>query len=147
PALHSRPAHSAACTVPPHERDGRLSLTCVCRKLRIEHIGDVARRPWLGLAAFEQQERSNFTPRCTVPAANRDHQIEVECEHEINWARRAKPWRPTWSVKDEQDCWIAKLFAKDDPGVVERALMRLVDSLHSLARRRAARKRSRSACK
>jgi glutathione S-transferase len=37
------------------------------------------------------------------------------------------------------------LFAEHDPRVVERALMRLVDSLHSWARRRAPRKRSRSA--
>jgi len=63
----------------------------------------------------------------------------------FNWARRAKPWQPTRSVKDEQDRWIAKLFAEHDPRVVERALMRLVDSLHSWARRRAARKRSRDA--
>ena len=60
----------------------------------------------------------------------------------LDW-RGAKPWRPTRRLKDEQDRWIAKFFAEHDPRVVESALMRLVDSLHSWARRRAARKRNR----
>jgi hypothetical protein len=59
----------------------------------------------------------------------------------LDW-RRAKPWRPTRRLKDEQDRWIAKLFAEHDPRVVESALMRLVDSLHRWARWRAARKRN-----
>jgi len=63
----------------------------------------------------------------------------------LDW-RGAKPWRPTRRLKDEQDRWIAKLFAEHDPRVVESALMRLVDSLHSWARRRAARKHNRGTC-
>ena len=61
----------------------------------------------------------------------------------FNWRRAQLHGRPPRSLKNEQDRWIAKLFAEHDPGVVENALMRLVDSLHSWARRRAERKRSR----
>ena len=64
----------------------------------------------------------------------------------FNWRRAQLHGRPPRSLKNEQDRWIAKLFAEHDPRVVERALMRLVDSLHSWARTRAARKRSRGAC-
>jgi hypothetical protein len=64
----------------------------------------------------------------------------------FNWRRAQLHRRPTRSFKNEQDRWIAKLFAEHEPRVVESALMRLVDTLHSWARRRAARKRSRGAC-
>jgi hypothetical protein len=60
---------------------------------------------------------------------------------QMNWRRAHLQRPPTRSLKNEQDRWIAKLFAEHDPGVVENALMRLVDSLHSWARRRAARQK------
>jgi len=58
---------------------------------------------------------------------------------QMNWRRAHLQRPPTRSLKNDR--WIAKLFAEHDPGVVENALMRLVDSLHSWARRRAARQK------
>jgi hypothetical protein len=44
--------------------------------------------------------------------------------HEVQLAARPPHGRPTRSVKNDKDRWIAKLFTEHEPGVVESALMR-----------------------
>ena len=106
--------------------------------------------------AFELSEKRGDRCRRSWPRAkalrNTDVLLTFNTSEELRpgeaelWHRDQLRRPPTRSLKDEQGRWIAKLFAGHDPRVVESALMRLVDSLHSSARRRAARKRNRGAC-